>query len=1066
MKRIISALALCCTALQAADLEKYTLTRQLGGNTEYGGQVNAYSFNNHLLQVDNSRLLIHDLRNTSNSASEVQQFHGLLSFKAFQDIFVLKEGYQLHAYKITEQGPKKIGSYTNDKVIDFSIYKNTLAVRLNTFDEISIELIDITENNLTNGKKFDFAKSTNKTNTHLDQNYLYFISTAGTGNQAMHTYRIIDIATGQLKEITTNVLYGNVGSGYFVKRLPSPAGDAVYRFNGENFEAIYQLPTFTVSKTSMMSSEGTLFTIDKTSGNPWGLCRYNLSPASYTEKCIQYEVLTLSDPGFSYILSNTGFAYTSEGIIYFANDIGKLSDKKVELPPYYTDMGILQNHFIALFGSENMNRAKGLSRVNTQTGESIVSLIYNNKQTVGAGLPVRWNENGISFLTLEQGLPGSPALFRNYYTYLPSSSDSHLEYNTQTNTGIKPANLNLNFRNVFSTEEYTGNIQSWQDQSTTLQIARSESPSPYYEFSNLRTANNETLPASQSPQNVGNIGETLLLNFIDSGIFYLNIDQNNQQRMDKIAGIEAFTIHDGIVYAAQKNVIQRYQFTNGVPTLLGSATNTDCRQDTVAQQLSVADNKLFVSSTLTDAQTGTVQNFICVYSLSQAQPSHLSQVEVPSAGNAAKVISYQGALMIRLENDGRLFQFAPDLGPVIADSVVLAEDQSTDTLLQIHAPNAALKELIILQAPQHGTASVKNLNISYQPAPNYHGTDSVKVQATDLAGHSTEQLVNITITSVNDAPVAEPLQFSVTVNQSHNGQLKASDVDGDALTFSLVSAAKLGTATVNADGSFTYQANSSGDDSFSYKVSDGQGGEHQAQVNITVTPPANKAPLAEPLQFSVTVNQSYTGQLKASDADGDALTFSLVSAAKLGTVTLSANGSFSYQASSSGADSFSYKVSDGRGGEHQAQVDITVTPPANKAPVAEPLQFSVTVNQNHNGQLKASDADGDTLTFSLVSAAKLGTVTVNANGSFSYQASSSGDDSFSYKVSDGRGGEQQALVSIKVNPVSSGGGTNPTNPTNPGTTPAADSSGGGSMGVSGLAFLGLLALRRRSRQLH
>lgn len=105
---------------------------------------------------------------------------------------------------------------------------------------------------------------------------------------------------------------------------------------------------------------------------------------------------------------------------------------------------------------------------------------------------------------------------------------------------------------------------------------------------------------------------------------------------------------------------------------------------------------------------------------------------------------------------------------------------------------------------------------------------------------------------------------------------------------------------------------------------------------------------------------------------------------------------------------------------------FTVVGTTNTAPTAEPDRFSTTTDQSLRvdppGVLgNDSDSDGDSLTASLVSDVSNGTLTLNADGSFTYSPSSdfSGTDEFTYAVADGRGGSDQATVTIDVvHPVS------------------------------------------------
>jgi VCBS repeat-containing protein len=165
--------------------------------------------------------------------------------------------------------------------------------------------------------------------------------------------------------------------------------------------------------------------------------------------------------------------------------------------------------------------------------------------------------------------------------------------------------------------------------------------------------------------------------------------------------------------------------------------------------------------------------------------------------------------------------------------------------------------------------------------------------------------VTITVTCVNDAPVAE--DDSYTTDEDTPLVVPApgvlgndSDVDGDTLTAVLVSGPSHGTLTLNPNGSFTYtpEENFVGEDSFTYQAYDGVAYSNVATVTITVTP-VNDAPVAQ--NDSYTANEDTPLVVPApgvlgndSDVDGDTLTAVLVSGPSHGTLTLNPNGSFTY----------------------------------------------------------------------------------------------------------------------------------------------------------------------------
>src|SRR5581483_3722553 len=253
-----------------------------------------------------------------------------------------------------------------------------------------------------------------------------------------------------------------------------------------------------------------------------------------------------------------------------------------------------------------------------------------------------------------------------------------------------------------------------------------------------------------------------------------------------------------------------------------------------------------------------------------------------------------------------------------------------------------------------------NGTLTYTPAANANGSATVTVRAKDDGGtanggndSSAPLTFTITVTPVNDPPVAradssavaEDDPGGVTVNVLAND----TDVDtGDSLTVSSydVSTIANGTVSDNGGGSFTYVPDPGfvGTETFSYGITDGNGGTDSTTVTITVTAVPH-APVAGDDAYGTTQDTRLdvpAPGLLANDADqdGDSITLqsSPVSAPSNGSVTLASDGSFSYTPNSgySGTDSFTYQIDDGTGRSATATVTITIT---SSQPSASTLYF-------------------------------------------------------------------------------------------------------------------------------
>ncbi|RVB37832.1 cadherin-like domain-containing protein, partial [Mesorhizobium sp. M7A.F.Ca.CA.001.06.1.1] len=114
---------------------------------------------------------------------------------------------------------------------------------------------------------------------------------------------------------------------------------------------------------------------------------------------------------------------------------------------------------------------------------------------------------------------------------------------------------------------------------------------------------------------------------------------------------------------------------------------------------------------------------------------------------------------------------------------------------------------VLVTEPTNGTLTLNpDGSFTYAPKANFFGTDSFTYRASDGTAESNIATVALTITPVNDAPVAADDIAYVAEDGSLVVSILAndSDVDGDALTPVLVSEPTNGTLTLNPDGSFTY----------------------------------------------------------------------------------------------------------------------------------------------------------------------------------------------------------------------------------------------------------------------
>ncbi|MEE6131985.1 tandem-95 repeat protein [Priestia sp. GS2] len=327
--------------------------------------------------------------------------------------------------------------------------------------------------------------------------------------------------------------------------------------------------------------------------------------------------------------------------------------------------------------------------------------------------------------------------------------------------------------------------------------------------------------------------------------------------------------------------------------------------------------------------------------------------------------------------------------------------------------------------PANGVAGVNaNGNFIYTPNPNFNGTDVFTVLVSDGLGGTAVSTVTITVLPINDPPVTGDLSFTINEDTTLSNRVTATDPDGDPLTFSLQNAPTNGTALVNADGTFTYtpNLNFNGTDVFTVLVSDGQGGTAVSTVTVNVQP-VNDPPTVPNYTFSTQEDASVVGTIVGNDIDGNPLTYTLQSQAANGVAIVNVDGTFTYtpNLNFNGTDVFTVLVSDGQGGTAVSTVTINVLP-VNDRPVTGDLFFTILEDTTIAGQVTATDADGNPLTYSLQNAPVNGTALVNSDGTFTYtpNLNYSGSDQFTVLVSDGQGGTAVSTVFITITPVNDG----------------------------------------------
>ncbi|MBI4325792.1 MAG: tandem-95 repeat protein, partial [Chloroflexi bacterium] len=296
-----------------------------------------------------------------------------------------------------------------------------------------------------------------------------------------------------------------------------------------------------------------------------------------------------------------------------------------------------------------------------------------------------------------------------------------------------------------------------------------------------------------------------------------------------------------------------------------------------------------------------------------------------------------------------------------AQTVVVTEDIPKEiTLTGSDAEGSALI-FSVVEGPEHGSLSGTPPTLTYRPEADYHGADSFTFKANDGAKDSTIATVSLTVTAVNDEPVAHRQEVLVAEDGTTGITLTGRDAEGDPLGFSVEAGPAHGTLSGTApDLTYTPAGNYYGPDSFTFIVNDGTLDSEQATVSITVTP-VNDPPVAEADALSTAEDTPLTvpaGDLLANDSPGpdnendQSLALTAVSNSTAGgTVTLS-DGQITYRPPLNfhGADTFIYTVRDDGAPELTATGTVTVTvSPVNDEPTLDGLA-DLTIPENSGVQ--------------------------------------------------------------------------------------------------------------------
>lgn len=368
--------------------------------------------------------------------------------------------------------------------------------------------------------------------------------------------------------------------------------------------------------------------------------------------------------------------------------------------------------------------------------------------------------------------------------------------------------------------------------------------------------------------------------------------------------------------------------------------------------------------------------------------------------------------------------------------VVVRRNAATRISIAISDADADPVTPTVTGDPTNGTLgdivpTMAGLDIFYTPTAGFAGADAFTLSFDD--GYDVVAFV-VDVTVVNEPPVAFNAQVTGFVGSDVAIDLSASDPDNDPLTFEVVAAPAEGTlgavtSTGPESGRVVYSpgAAMAGPQTFTFRVTDGIDVSNEATVTIQLI---TEAPIATANNVITPEDTPIAITLTGIDQQGDALTFAIATAplhGTLGAITplgpFTALVTYTPNPNYSGADFFTFTVSDGTNTSAPGDIGVSVTPASDPPTVVGSPAESFTTHTNVPLEVAATavvspgvfvagdllsnftDPDGDPLTISLESGTVTAgaSVTLNPDGTFVYTppVGRTTDDTFDYTVTDG-----------------------------------------------------------------
>ncbi len=446
------------------------------------------------------------------------------------------------------------------------------------------------------------------------------------------------------------------------------------------------------------------------------------------------------------------------------------------------------------------------------------------------------------------------------------------------------------------------------------------------------------------------------------------------------------------------------------------------------------DQSAFVTDTVTLDGSGSSDAdgdpLTYAWSFTSRPPGSAAALNDPTAEMPTFVVDLPGDYVVQLIVwDGTVFSTpdtvristtnsAPTADP---QSVSTAEDTGLGIVLTGSDPDGDPMSFAIATGPSHGVLTGTPPSVTYTPGPNYFGPDSFTFTATDGVLTSAPATVSITVTAVNDVPLAVDDGAATDEDVAVSIAVLTNDAIGDPpTTITAVTQGTSGSVAIDPGAtsvSYTPNLNFHGGDSFSYTITDLDGETSTATVTMTINP-VNDTPVAADDSAATDEDVAISIAVLVNDAIGDPpTTITVVTQGASGSVAIdpgAATVSYTPDPNFHGLDSFSYTITDLDGETSTATVAMTVNP-VNDAPTADDQSVSTPENTALAITLTGGDVDGDVLSYAIEAGPAHGVLTgTPPDVLYSPDTNYIGPDGFTFTAHDGLLNSTPATVSITV----------------------------------------------------